>query len=63
MGAFCTEWRWRNSQKIFSETADHILKKILQESGFDFSGRPDCLIWVVIAVGKLPSPFVSPPGK
>ena len=36
---------------------------ISQESGFDISGRPDCLIRAVIAVGKLPSPFVSPPGK
>ena len=26
-----------------------------QESGFDISGRPDCLIWAVIATGKLPS--------
>ena len=36
---------------------------ILQESGFDLSGRPDCLIRAVIAMGKLPSPFVSPPSK
>ena len=35
---------------------------ILQESGFDISGRPDCPIWVVIATGKLPLPFVSPLG-
>ena len=36
---------------------------ILQESGFDISGRPDCLIRAVIAMGKLPPPFVSPLGK
>ena len=36
---------------------------ISQESGFDISRRPDCPIRVVIAKGKLPSPFVSPPGK
>ena len=34
---------------------------ILQESGFDISRRPDCLIRTVIAMGKLPPPFVSPP--
>ena len=33
---------------------------ISQESGFDISGH--CLIWAVIARGKLPSPFVSPEG-
>ena len=27
---------------------------ILQESGFDISGRPDCPIRAVIAMGKLP---------
>ena len=27
---------------------------ILQESGFDFSGRPDYPIWAVMAMGKLP---------
>ena len=26
----------------------------LQESGFNISGRPDCLIRAVIAMGKLP---------
>ena len=36
---------------------------ILQESGFDISGHPDCPIRGVIATGKLPSPFVSTPGK
>ena len=36
---------------------------ISQESGFDISGRPDCLIRAVIATGKLPLPFVSPPGR
>ena len=36
---------------------------ILQESGIDVSGRPDCPIWAVIATGKLPSAFVSPLGK
>ena len=36
---------------------------ILQESGFDISGHSDCPIRAVIATGKLPSPFVSPPGK
>ena len=36
---------------------------ISQESGFDISRRPDCLIRAVIATGKLPWPFVSPPGK
>ena len=35
----------------------------LQESGFDISGRPDCLVRAVIATGKLPSALVSPPGK
>ena len=40
-----------------------ILETILQESGFDISGRPDCLIWAVIATGRLPSAFVSPLGK
>ena len=35
----------------------------LQESGFDIRGRPDCLVRAVIATGKLPSAFVSPPGK
>ena len=32
---------------------------ILQESGFDISGRPDCPIWAVIAMSKLSSAFVS----
>ena len=36
---------------------------ISQEPGFDISGCPDCPIRAVIAMGKLPSPFVSPPGK
>ena len=36
---------------------------ISQESGSDISGRPDCPIQAVIATGKLPSPFVSLPGK
>ena len=36
---------------------------ILQESGFDISGHPDCQILAIIAMGKLPSPFVSPQGK
>ena len=36
---------------------------ISQESGFDISRRPDCPIRAVIATGKLPWPFVSPPGK
>ena len=36
---------------------------ILQESGFDISGRPDCPIRAVIAMGKLPSGFVSQPDK
>ena len=36
---------------------------ILQESGFDISRLPDCPIWAVIAMGKLPSPFVSQLGK
>ena len=35
---------------------------IFQESGFDISRRPDCLIRAVIVMGKLPA-FVSPPGK
>ena len=38
-------------------------EKILQESGFDSSGRPDCPIHAVIATGKLPSAFVSLPSK
>ena len=36
---------------------------ISQELGFDISRRPDCPIRAVIATGKLPSPFVSPPSK
>ena len=32
---------------------------LLQESGFDISGRPDCQIRAVIATGKLPSAFVA----
>ena len=36
---------------------------ISEESGFDISRRPYCPIRGVIATGKLPSPFVSPPGK
>ena len=36
---------------------------ILQKSGFDISGHPNCPIRAVITTGKLPSPFVSPPGK
>ena len=36
---------------------------ISQESGFDISGGPDCPVRAVIATGKLPSPFVSPPCK
>ena len=38
-------------------------KIISQESRFDISGCPDCLIRAVIVTGKLPSSFVSPPGK
>ena len=34
-----------------------------QELGFDISRRPDSPIRAVIATGKLPWPFVSPPGK
>ena len=36
---------------------------ILQESGFDITGRPDCPIRAVVATGKLPSAFMSPLGK
>ena len=36
---------------------------ISQESGFDISEHPDCQIRALIATGKLPSPFVSPPVK
>ena len=36
---------------------------ISQESGFDTRRRPDCPIQIVIATGKLPWPFVNPPGK
>ena len=36
---------------------------ISQESGFYICGRLDCPIRVVIVMGKLPVPFVSPPGK
>ena len=36
---------------------------ISQESGFDISGSPDCPIGAVIAMGKLPSPSLSPLGK
>ena len=36
---------------------------ISQESGSDISRHPDCPIRAVIASGKLPSPFVSPPGR
>ena len=34
---------------------------ILQESGFDISRRPDCLIWAVIAMGKLPRSTICEP--
>ena len=27
---------------------------VLQEAGFDINGRPDCPIWAIIAMGKLP---------
>ena len=47
-----------SSQKGWSD-----LVIILQESGFDISGRPDSPIRAVIATGKVPSPYVSPPGK
>ena len=36
---------------------------LLEESGFDISGRPACPIQAVIATGKLPSPCMSLPGK
>ena len=36
---------------------------ISQEPGFEISGRPNCPIRAIIAMGKLPSPFVSLPGK
>ena len=36
---------------------------ILQGSGFDISGHPDCLIRARIAMGKLLPPFVSPLGE
>ena len=36
---------------------------ISQESGFNISRHPDCQIRAVNAMGKLPSPFVSPPNK
>ena len=36
---------------------------ILQNSGFDTSGLPDCLIRAIVAISKLPPPFVSPTGK
>ena len=36
---------------------------ISQESGFDINRRSDCRIQAVIATGKLPWPFVSPPGR
>ena len=32
---------------------------ILQESGFDISRHPECLIRAIIAMGKLPPPFES----
>ena len=35
---------------------------ILQESGFDINGCPDCLIQAVIAMGKLP-PLFEPAGQ
>ena len=38
-------------------------EKNSQESGFDISRRPDCPIWTVIATGKMPRLFVSPPGQ
>ena len=38
-------------------------KIISQESGFDISRHPDCLIRAAVAMGKLPSPFVSLLGK
>ena len=36
---------------------------ISQESGFDIKRRPYCPIRAIIATGKLPWPFVSPPSK
>ena len=36
---------------------------ISEESGFDINRRPNCPIRAVTDTGKLPSPFVSPPGK
>ena len=36
---------------------------ISQKSGFDISRHPNCRIQAVIAKGKLPSPFMSLPGK
>ena len=40
-----------------------LVEIISQESGFDSSRRPNCLIRAVIAMGKMPSPVVSPRGK
>ena len=44
-------------------TTNQDFEIISQESGFDISRLPDCPIQAVIATGKLPWPFVSPPGK
>ena len=43
--------------------SDFEIHVISQESGFYISGHPNCPIQAVIAMGKLPSPFVSPLGK
>ena len=47
--------------KIFFRWSDFEI--ILQDSGFDISGHPDCPIRAVIATGRLPPTFVSPQGK
>ena len=52
-----------NMKKFLKKSSSSDFEIISQESGFDISGLPDCLIRAIIAMGKLPSPFVSLPGK
>ena len=62
MGTFCTDMK-KFLKNLFLRNCRSDFEIISQESGFDISGRLDCLIRAVIAMGKLLSPFVSPPGK
>ena len=63
-GAFCTIQTLRNSKEnlhLRNRWSDFEI--FSQESGFDISRGPHCLIRAVIATGKLPSPYVSTLGK